>query len=421
MAHRRTMLRKALLYPWACWVIVALFFCFQYGLLIMPSVFSAELQSSLAINMTQVGVVYSAFLYTYVAMQIPVGLIYDRFPARYVLFFATMIVVLGGLLMAIASNYATAIVARMIMGFGGSFAFIGCLCIGRNWFPIVFFPIIVGLTESMMGFSEVVLMPTMAYLQKYQYYRVLLLELTFVLVVLAVLIFIFVRDRHPERKKRANHSLLDSLRYTVTKPIIWLLGFYVGFVSSFNMVIANMWGVPLLSDYYNIPTWKAAVETSMIMIGFIIGAFCVGMLARYIQDRKLMLWFSVVQFVVMLFFWYFHVGLFVAGIMLFIIGFTASSVVLTFDLVKKIVPQSHYGCASGFINVFFGGMGIILSPIVGHIYGVTKNDANAFIPVLICSGLGLLVVLVLQRMRIRQLPNTSQGFVETAVPPLTHV
>ena len=420
MSLRRKMLRKALLYPWVCWLIPALFFCFQYGLLVMPSVFSAELQSSLAIDMTQVGVLYSAFLYTYVVMQIPVGLIYDRFPSRYILFFATMVVVLGGLLMAIASHYWVAMMARMIMGLGGSFAFIGCLCIGRNWFPIVLFPIIVGLTESMMGVSEVVLMPVMAYLQKYQYYRTLLLELTFVLVVLAVLIFIFIRERHPERKKSVNHSLSDSLRYVLRKPIIWLLGFYVGFVSSFNIVIANMWGVPLLSDYYNIPTWKAAVETSMIMIGFIIGAFCVGMLARYIKDRQLMVWFSAIQFTVMLLFWYFNVGLFVAGIMLFIMGFTASSVVLTFDLIKKIVPKSFYGCASGFVNVFFGGMGIILSPIVGSIYGATKNDANALIPVLMCSGLALLVALYLKSMRIRQLPNKSQGFVETEVPPLTH-
>ena len=380
----------------------------------MPSVFSAELQTGLSLNMTSIGVIYSAFLYTYVFMQIPAGLVYDRFHSRNILFFAVMILVLGCLLMVVAHSFWMGILARMVMGLGGSFAFIGALYIGRNWFPIVLFPLIVGLTEAMSGVSEITLLPLMAYLGQYQNWRTLLVEFALVLVVLAMMIFIFVKERHIERKKRRKKkSIMEPIVVVVKQPVLWLLSLYVGFTFTFSMVIANMWGIPLLSDYYNIPTWQAAIETGMVMFGFVVGSFCVGFIARYLSNRLLMLWLAGIQFVVMVLFWHFNVGLLTAGVALFIIGFTSSAIVLCFDLVKKIFPEHCYGLASGFLNMFFGGMGIIVSPIVGSVYATTSSDSSAFIPVLCCSFFGVVVALILKGMKIKQLPKRQQGLIES--------
>ena len=156
---------KRPIYPWFCWLIVALLYLFQYGLLVIPSVFSEELRHAMGINRMGVGILYSAFLYTYVFMQIPVEIIFDRFRSRNVLFLASIILVLGCLIFTMSHNIWFAGIGRMVMGFGGAFAFIGALYLGRNWFPIVMFPLIVGLTEAMSGLSEIGLMPLLAFLK----------------------------------------------------------------------------------------------------------------------------------------------------------------------------------------------------------------------------------------------------------------
>lgn len=399
---------KKLLYPWSCWLIVALLYLFQYGLLVLPSVFSNNLELDFSIKSTGVGVLYSAFLYTYVFMQIPVGVIYDRYRCNRVLFLSAMSIVMGCLIFSIAHHVWMAVLGRMLMGFGGSFAFIGALYLGRSWFPVVMFPLIIGLTESMSGLSEIGLLPILAFLKNIQTWRTIQLELTLVITIFAVLIYFFVRERHPERKKIKKVGRSD-FNLILKNPVMWLLSFYVGFMFSFEMVIANMWGIPLLRSHYHIPTWLAAVEAGLIMVGFTLGCYLIGWIAQFFSDRFLMLWFSVAQFVLILVFWYFQLDLVGVGILVFLIGFTSSVMILPFDLVKKLIPETSYGLASGFLNMFFGGTGILISPLVGYIYQTTNDINQPLIPLVVCSGLAVLLGFILYRKKLKYLPLKAQG------------
>ncbi|MCB1827164.1 MAG: MFS transporter [Coxiellaceae bacterium] len=404
MNHRH----KRPIYPWLCWLIVAAFYLFQYGLLVVPSVFSDELRQSLGIDRTDVGVLFSAFLYTYVLMQIPVGVIFDRFRSRNVLFLASMVIILGCLIFTISHNLWFAILGRMVMGFGGAFAFIGALYIGRSWFPVVMFPLIVGLTEAMSGLSEIGLMPLLGILKNHLHWRTIILIFTLIIVIVAILIFFFVREHHPERKIKKPLGRSD-FNLILKNPVMWLLSFYVGLAFAFDMVIANMWGVPLLIAHYHIPTWMAALESGMIMVGFTIGCYLVGWIARFVSDRLLMMYFAIGQFIVMLLLWYLSLDLIEVGILVFLIGFLSSSMVLSFDFAKKIIPETSYGLASGFINMFFGGTGILVSPLVGYIFETTKNENTALIPVIVCAGLAAVCGVLLKTRTVKFLPVKQQG------------
>lgn len=400
--------RKRLLYPWICWLIVAVIYLFAYGLLAMPSVISDELKSVLNVDQTGIGILYSAFLYTYVLMQIPVGYLYDRYRCRNLLFLASMFMVLGCLIFVMAHSLWVGLLGRMVMGFGGSFAFIGALYLGRSWFPVALFPLIVGLTEAMSGLSEITLLPLMAFLKKFQHWEVITLEYACVLLGLAVLVFFFVRERHPQRKIQGK-MLGSDLGLVFKNKTMWLLSLYVGFSFAFNMVIANMWGVPLLMAAYDIPSWIAAIESGLIMMGFTVGCFVIGWLGRLLSDRLLMLVLALVQFVAQIILWYFTLDLVEVGVVLFIIGFASSSIVLAFDFAKKVIPESSYGLAAGFINMFFGASGILISPLVGYIFQVTESVSSALVPVMVCSGVAMVVAIFLKEIKIKLLPVGEQG------------
>ena len=399
---------KRSLFPWFCWFIVAVLYLIQCGLLVIPSIFNKELQFALSIDQADVGILFSAFLYTYVLMQIPVGVIFDRFLSRNVLLTASMLIIMGCLIFAISQNIWVGIIGRMIMGAGSAFAFIGALYIGRSWFPIAMFPLIVGLTEAMSGISEIGLMPLLAFLKTFQHWRMILLELTLIMVVLAILIFFYVREHHPERKvqRKLNRSDFNLI---LNNSVVWLLGLYVGMLFAFDMVIASMWGIPLLVARYGVSAWVAAIDSGMSMVGFTLGCYLIGWFARFISDRMLMLAFSIAQFVMILLLWYLKLNLITVGIVVFIIGFTSSAMVLAFDVTKKIIPETSYGLASGFINMFFGGTGILVSPLVGYIFQVTKNESAALTPMIVCSGAAVLCATLLKKKKLKLLPVKQQG------------
>ena len=73
-------------------------------------------------------------LLLYVLMQIPVGLLIDRFGARRVLFSGLSLMTVGQIGFAFADSYGTALAARLLVGIGDAMVFISVLRLVVAWF-----------------------------------------------------------------------------------------------------------------------------------------------------------------------------------------------------------------------------------------------------------------------------------------------
>ena len=73
-------------------------------------------------------------LLLYVVMQIPVGLLIDRYGARRILFTGLSLMSLGQLGFAFADAYGTALAARVFVGTGDAMVFISVLRLVVAWF-----------------------------------------------------------------------------------------------------------------------------------------------------------------------------------------------------------------------------------------------------------------------------------------------
>lgn len=80
---------------WTICVIAMLFYCFNYFLRVSPSVMQSELSQAFHIDAYQFGALASLYYWAYTPMQVPAGMIYDKFGARFVLFFACLTAALG--------------------------------------------------------------------------------------------------------------------------------------------------------------------------------------------------------------------------------------------------------------------------------------------------------------------------------------
>ncbi|MGD9592679.1 MAG: MFS transporter [Candidatus Berkiella sp.] len=135
------------------WGLAAFFYFYELMLLVSPSVMLDDLTHSFSTSAEQLGSLAACYYYAYAAMQIPVGLLMDRFGPRILLTIACLFCTAGCLIFAYANTLSIAEIGRFVMGIGGAFAVVGCLKLASIWFPVNRFALLTGIMVAvgMMG------------------------------------------------------------------------------------------------------------------------------------------------------------------------------------------------------------------------------------------------------------------------------
>ena len=107
--------------PWIMWLLGAGFFFCEYFARVNPSVMINSLMHTFGAHYPDVGSLSAYFYYPYILMQLPVGLILDRYGTRRWLGCAALISALGAITFACAPALWVAKGGRILIGFGASF------------------------------------------------------------------------------------------------------------------------------------------------------------------------------------------------------------------------------------------------------------------------------------------------------------
>ena len=111
-----------LLKAWVIWFLSALFMFYKYALEVSPSVMNATLMNAFNINGTQLGNLTACYFYAYLLLQIPAGMLLDKFGPRRVATAAIFLCACGTLIFARADTMLVAGIGRFLTGVGAAFA-----------------------------------------------------------------------------------------------------------------------------------------------------------------------------------------------------------------------------------------------------------------------------------------------------------
>jgi predicted MFS family arabinose efflux permease len=120
-----------------------LFYVYGFTLRIMPSAMTHELMRGFDINAQTLGILVGLMYWGYTLMQIPSGLLYDRFSSRHILTVTLLICSTGTLILGATQNITIACIGSFVMGLGEAFGFVGVLVLAARWFPPKYFALIV--------------------------------------------------------------------------------------------------------------------------------------------------------------------------------------------------------------------------------------------------------------------------------------
>lgn len=350
--------------PWLICGLAAAFYCYEYLLRITPGLMVESLQLAFSHNnepldATKIGHLSAFYYYAYTPMQLPVGLMMDRYGPRNILTLAVISCAAGTLLFAYAPELWIAAWGRFLIGFGSAFAFVGVLKLASTWLPPNRFALVSGLTTTlgMVGamFAETyltVLIDEIGWRQTLYYSSI-------VGFILFPIIWFVIRDQPKDfveedasQDQFSYRQLLKDIAVALKNKQIWLNGIIASLLIAPTVVFAELWGASYLKTVQGFDMGLATKAVAMIFLGWAIGGPFMGYFSDKIGKRKPLIWLgtAMTSLLLLVIFYYPDLTHFQISILLLLVGLFSSAEIICFAIGRENCPQHLAGTVIAVTN-----------------------------------------------------------------------
>ncbi|WP_246199794.1 MFS transporter [Arthrobacter zhaoguopingii] len=372
-------------------------------------------------------------LLVYAALQVPVGILVDRWGPRTLIVAGAALMAIGQTQLAIADSVGAGIVGRLLVGAGDATTFVSVIRLLPAWFEPRRMPVFTQWTYIVGQLGQVVSVIPFAALLSALGWQTAFMSAAALSVLTAVLAGSIIRDSPLPGGGRVSQTLRQtgaSLAAAWTQPGT-RLGLWSHFTVQFpGTVFALMWGYPYLVRAEKVGEGMASALLTLFVL---VGIACGPLLGRYVALHPLRRSTIVLGIAAVIAVAWLAVLLYPgpAPLPLLIFLVVALAVggpgsIIGFDFARTFNPAARMGTATGIVNI--GGflaslvamfaVGIVLDLLLdsgfsgGDLYALPSfRLALAVQFVILAAGSSAIFVV---RRRVRQ-QMAQQGVV---VPPL---
>jgi sugar phosphate permease len=297
-------------------------------------------------------------LVVYAGMQVPVGVLLDRFGSRALLLTGLVLMTAGQFWFAFAESFPEAVLARAILGAGDAMVFVSVIRLVASWFLVRQAPLVTQLTGLTGQLGAVAAAAPLSWaLHQLGWTRTFALasSIGVVLMVAGVLLVKdspYARSGPPQVKLRA----LTRALQTVWGNPGTRLGMWSHFTPQFSTtVFAMLWGFPFLVRGQGLSE-QAASTLLMVMTGFVlVSGLGLGWLVSRLPYYRSYIVITVV--LVMVVPWTAVLvrdtpaPLWLLVVLVCAIAAGGPASMVGFDLARSFTPLESIGRANGVVNV----------------------------------------------------------------------
>ncbi len=368
-------MKKSTLLGWTICLLAALFYAYDFLLRVMPSIMVHPLMHTFDANAAQIGVLSAFYYYAYTPLQLPAGIIVDKYSPRWVLSISALLCAFGALIFGSTDNLMVANLSRAMMGIGSAFAFVGALKLGAIWLPANRFALFAGLTTTLGTIGAIFADNILSFMVKDLGWRHTAFVSGIAGLLLAALMFAFIQNRQQERHKSLHTEEFHSWHHTFKRMLtlaknktIWLNGIVGACLFVPISVFASLWGVDFFARAYELSHTKAASAISLIFIGMAVASPLAGHLSETLNSRKIPLLIGNIGCLVSIscLIYLDHVPLFIGYSLLFLIGTFCSPQILVFAIAKDLSPPLTTGISTSLTNFIVTIGAALFQPLIGY-------------------------------------------------------
>lgn len=239
-------------------------------------------------------------LAVYGGMQIPVGVLLDRYGSRPIMTIGMLLMAAGQLTMALSPSIGIALLARVLLGAGDAAIFPAVLRLVATWFPAQRGPLMVQFTGIVGQAGQLIALVPVAALLHATSWSITFGSIAGLGVLFTVLVALIIRNHPPERTSDVTVNTDTGVVRVVTSAIdtgvgiraAWAhpgtrLAFWSHFTSPFaGTAFVLLWGMPFLTAAQGLDTAHAAGIVSVYVVaGMVLGPF-IGDLSRRLPNQR---------------------------------------------------------------------------------------------------------------------------------------
>ncbi len=384
-----------------------------------PGLITEQVMKDFQVTATTIGLLTSMQFFVYTSLQIPMGILADRFGPNFFLIIGAIVTGLGTIIYSLGTHEFVLFFARILTGIGDATIWVNLVLILSQWFKVKEFVRLIGFAgmTGSLGFL-LATVPFSAWIDLLGW-RAAFFSAGIALCLSGILLYIvlvkkprqlFPNDSVTVKDENPPQNISMLLKRIVMNRQAWALFFchfgvvggYVGFISS--------WAVPYGMNMYDLTRSDASQLIMVGLIGALIGAPLTSWISSRLETIKRP--YVTVHFIIFTSWSAFllfkgNPPLFTLIMLFFIIGFGFGASALTFAVVRQSFPMRESGLVSGFANT--GGflsavlLPVIFGKVLDHFQSVsgsmTEGYSYGFIIPVIFSLIGLFGVSTIKEVR----------------------
>jgi MFS family permease len=361
------------------WLLVALYYFYQYALRSAPSVMMPQLTEAFGVNALGVSTIVGMFYYGYSPFSLVAGSSMDRFGAKRVIPIGAAVVGIGALLFA-TGNAALANIGRFLQGVGGAFALIGAVYLITKNFPASVGASLIGATQmfGMAGGSagQFLVGPTIK--SGVTWDRFWIYAGCLGLVISGILLVLLPKEAKATTSGAgAFGALLSSLGKVFRNPQSYLCGFISGLLFIPTTILGMTWGVRFLQEARGHEFEAAVTLAATVPLGWMIGCPLLGFISDRLGRRKPVIFGGTIMLLAVVAWVLFGNPEILRGRTVGILmGIASGAAMLPYTVIKEANPPELGGTATGVINFLNFTFSALLGPVFGgRLLEMPEGDA----------------------------------------------
>ena len=379
-------------YRWLVFAILSATYLLVYFHRQAPAVLAFDLMGSLGLNGAWLGFISSAYFYPYAVMQVPSGMLVQRWGSRIILCVSLCLAGAGSAVFAFSMGPATALLGRTMVGFGVAAVLVAILETISHWFKRRQFVGLVGLLLAVGGLGVFAGAGPLAHLDHALGWRGSFWVIAAVSFMLAVCQWVLVRDDPGQlgfpQAEDPPEDAPGPARIGIGRGMMMVLGnagFWAPAIWGFLALgifisLGGLWGGPFLMHVYGLSKVETGHVLSMLAVGMVLGSPLLAFMAELgAGSRKRLLVAAsavltglcalMVLIPASLPLWALYVWF---GLMS-LVSMAAAPLALT--IARESVSGDVSAVATGLCNFFFLAGGAAMQPLAGWMLDASSGGA----------------------------------------------
>lgn len=390
------------------WLPFSCAYFMSYALRNINAVLAPELTRDFSLSASELGLLTSAFSLAFSMVQLPGGVLMDRFGARKVNASLLLLAAVGCGLFAAGSSLADLVAGRALFGIGMSMCLMASIKTFSQWFSIQRLPFATGMLLAVGGVGGMLAGAPVGWALQFVTWRTIFLVCGLMLAGASLYICFAVPERHRTASGESLGALVGGFAVIVGNKTFWRVNLMAAVTGATYQGIQSLWIGPWLRDVAGYDRGEVVSMISWLALATTVGFAGMGTAVNQLMQRG---WAPLLLFKI-------HGGLFIllfgsivvlggAAHWVWLVLFTlGTGGVMMFTIYAQTFPQEWSGRVNTAANVcgFFGtfavqwGVGMVIDryPVIDGHYD-PEAYRNAMFAMLACLLVAYLWILPMKR------------------------